>query len=137
MRWFILASVLGLPLIGCGDDPTAPPNGPAQLGEEFVLRLGESAEVEGSGLSIRFAHVLEDSRCPPEAFCVWAGNATLVLDIARINEPAELAQLCTNTTVCSRELDLHGFDLELVGLDPPSLPNTALEYRVTLCLSVK
>ncbi len=47
---------------------------PVALGEEFTLSLGERAVIRGEGLSIVFADVLEDSRCPTGAVCVWQGQ---------------------------------------------------------------
>ena len=53
----------------------------AALGEEFVLAFGHSASLEGVGLTIRFIEVTEDSRCPEEVECVWAGRVSCLVDI--------------------------------------------------------
>ena len=65
----VLAAVLGVLLAGCqwNRDSVA-------SGEEFSLSLGERANIRGEDLSIVFADVLEDSRCPTGAQCPWQGQ---------------------------------------------------------------
>ena len=52
----------------------------ARLGQEFKLRVGQRAAVEGEGFSVRFASVTNDSRCPADVTCVWAGNAEVLIE---------------------------------------------------------
>jgi hypothetical protein len=70
--------LLLLSLAGCGKGP-AEIN--ASLGQEFSLSIGQSAEILGENLNIKFSEVTGDSRCPKDVNCPWAGEATLVLDI--------------------------------------------------------
>ena len=44
------------------------------INREFSLGIGQTASVEGEKLFIKFKAVLEDSRCPINVVCVWAGN---------------------------------------------------------------
>lgn len=62
----------------------------AVLGERFSLDTGETVPVADTGLRVTYAELVEDSRCPPEATCVWEGDAVvrLTLDAAG-EEPAE------------------------------------------------
>jgi len=53
----------------------------AQLGEEFSLRIGQSAIIAGENLQIKFEEVSEDSRCPKNVTCVWAGRVSCVVGI--------------------------------------------------------
>ena len=52
---------------------TVPLNDPARIA------LGDSADVDR--VRVRFARVVEDSRCPPDVSCVWAGRAHVELVI--------------------------------------------------------
>ncbi len=133
MKW--LTAVLALLVLACGGDATTEPQREVELNEDFTLALGESATVEAVGLRITFAHVLEDSRCPPEALCVWIGNARVALDIGTVDEGAKLFHMCTLQDICSKVLELDGFAVELVAVEPESMPRTALEYRVTLLVT--
>jgi Zn finger protein HypA/HybF involved in hydrogenase expression len=47
----------------------------AFLNQEFSLQIGQVAQFEKENLEIRFEKMLEDSRCPKNATCVWAGKA--------------------------------------------------------------
>lgn len=79
MRMIILIIALLLPLAsfviaGCSSNV-------ASLGEEFSLRMGETAGIEGEELLIRFVEVTEDSRCPTGVVCVWEGRVSCLLEI--------------------------------------------------------
>src|ERR1044072_8657255 len=52
---------------------------PARLGQEFDLRVGQRAVIRKTNLTLRFVTVPEDSRCPSDVTCVWAGNARVEL----------------------------------------------------------
>lgn len=66
--------MLVLSTIACGGTK-------AKLGQEFSLHIGESASIEGEELRIRFIEVVEDSRCPRGAECVWAGQIKCAVEI--------------------------------------------------------
>jgi len=46
----------------------------ASLGQEFLLRIGQTAQIENEQLSIQFKSVAGDSRCPRGVQCFWAGE---------------------------------------------------------------
>ena len=47
------------------------------LAQPFELKIGEQVAIAGEGLDIGFAEILNDSRCPRDVQCVWAGSATV------------------------------------------------------------
>ncbi|MFC1864286.1 hypothetical protein ACFLYG_00445 [Chloroflexota bacterium] len=51
------------------------------LGQEFSLRIGESASIRGEELQVRFLEVTEDSRCPTGVVCIWEGRVSGLLEI--------------------------------------------------------
>jgi hypothetical protein len=70
---------------GCGGNPSQP--SPVALGEPFELQLSERAAVAG-GVSLVFADVASDSRCPIDATCVSAGEALAdVIFLTRSEDP--------------------------------------------------
>jgi hypothetical protein len=85
------------------------------LNQEFELKVGERVSVEG--LKINFEMVTEDSRCPVDVTCVWAGNAKVLLKLSRLRRGA--AQLKLNTGLEPRHLLYDGYDLKLIGISPP------------------
>jgi len=46
----------------------------ASLGQEFSLRIGQTAQIENEQLSIQFKGISGDSRCPRGVQCFWAGD---------------------------------------------------------------
>ena len=82
VRFFVLASILwlGVVTVGCARNPNQP--GDLPLRQSVELRTGSSATLEG-GLTIAFDRVTSDSRCPMNAFCVWAGDAILAVSLSQ------------------------------------------------------
>jgi hypothetical protein len=89
---------------------------PLPLGEPFTLQEGETAAIAGS-LGVTFESVVGDSRCPVDVDCVWAGNAEIVLEVAKDGE--EPASIHLNTLrdrgTEARYLE---YTIELVDLEP-------------------
>lgn len=52
-----------------------------ELGQPFTLRLGASTRIEAADLSLLYAELVGDSRCPPDVTCVWAGDAQIRLAV--------------------------------------------------------
>ena len=82
-RLFILAAPLAL--VACATTPAEPQDGIARAG------LGERVYVDGPYVTP--LAVLEDSRCPMNARCVWAGRTRLSvrIDLGSGSETREIA----------------------------------------------
>ncbi len=84
-RGFVATALL-VALAGCATVDTAAVANP---GAEFSLALGKSAAISGSDYRITFNRVTEDSRCPVDVQCVWAGDAKIELMISRGSAPGD------------------------------------------------
>ncbi|HVK79095.1 MAG TPA: hypothetical protein VM915_00650 [Verrucomicrobiae bacterium] len=98
MRAFLISALL---LAGCASAPAAEPpaaNLPQHIREDLAqrdaalaepgvvaVRVSESANL-GDGLSVRPLEVLEDSRCPQNARCVWAGRLRVRVAVEGVGE---------------------------------------------------
>ena len=77
----------GVPLPGDSPTSTATPTPAPERGAEAVvqpeaivaLRLGDRVRVAGTGWSVAFREVIEDSRCPVDVQCIWAGQVVVRL----------------------------------------------------------
>ena len=87
----------------------------ARLGEEFDLRINETAYVADTRLSIHVVAVPEDSRCPTDVVCVWAGNARVSL---ALREGTNAAGGDVNSTVQPRAVTRFGYTVELIDVRP-------------------
>ena len=81
MRKYVLglsAAILVLvPLSGC----TKPAVDEVSLDKQFTISVGQSVSVKGEDLTISFVEVVSDSRCPTGATCIWAGEASSLIEI--------------------------------------------------------
>lgn len=104
-----------LALAACGGRQTVEPPVTAVLGEVVHVRLGQEIVVSSPDARIRFEAVAEDSRCPPDVVCVWAGNARVQLRVARsgVHTTVDL-----NTTVEPRSATVSGLHIALEELTP-------------------
>ena len=121
-------------LVGCGG-ATEPENVQVRLGTDFQLALGQVAELEGSNLRLEFEAVPEDSRCPPWAYCFWAGDALVELEVWEAGLPEwrrkDLA-LHTNPGV-GPGMVVHGiYGVHLIKLEPGYSSPVNPPYVVTL-----
>lgn len=106
----------------------------AELGEPFTLGIGQTAEVEG--LRVTFTRVLEDSRCPVDVVCVWAGNAKVELELALPSHGWSTVEL--NSTLEPKEVEFAGYLVRYLNLEPRPKSGQPVEpraYRLTLVVS--
>lgn len=89
-RSLYLIGFLAIVLIasGCG---CGPGDVQARLNEEFSLSTGQRALIAGEDLSIRFEEVTEDSRCPREVTCIWAGRVTCMVELVHAGSSYRMA----------------------------------------------
>jgi hypothetical protein len=83
----ILAPIVAL-LAGCAAPAAAPDGSVEQSGGEVPgtveVRLGGTARL--GGVSVRPIAVVEDSRCPADVACVWAGRLRLRAAVSGVGE---------------------------------------------------
>jgi hypothetical protein len=62
------------------------------LGQSFTVGVGQPVTVSGPGLTVTFAALVEDSRCPIGSQCIWAGRAVISLTVTKAGmAPATLS----------------------------------------------
>ena len=100
MRTRMLGSVipvLGLSLCFAACDTSMEPSGKpvveAVLNVPFTLSAGQKAVLADQRLSVTFDGVLADGRCPFDAVCIVADNATLSVRAAQEGKEAKTVNL--------------------------------------------
>jgi len=113
----------------------------ADPGLDRDVTLGGGQEASVDGLRVRFADVLEDSRCPTSVACVWSGQARLTVVAQAEDGPPTTVEFNTNPAPGQ------GFSSGRVGdytvtmrsLEPyPQTPEDATpleDYRLTLSVA--
>jgi hypothetical protein len=105
------------------------------LDEPFTLFVRQKAQV--AELQIQFLGVSQDSRCPVDVECVWAGNAQITLRVS-LKDGTKETVITINSYTEPREAIYEGFRIEFVDLRPvprSDRPINPAEYRVTLKVS--
>jgi hypothetical protein len=90
-----------------------------RLGQAFSLPFKQTALVESEGLSVEFAEVLEDSRCPANVVCIQAGRARILVDVRQEGESGSSVELFLELPREDRSIQPVGdYLVRLEGLDP-------------------
>ncbi len=108
----------------------------ANPGAEFNLELGQSAVLSGTAYRITFDRVTEDSRCPIDAVCVWAGDAKIQLTISRSTAPAVIRTAGLNPP--NNDVTSDNLRIRFVGLTPAprtTEPSTSRAYVARLIVA--
>ncbi len=107
-----------------------------RLNRPFTLRAGQQVTVKGTRLRIKFVAVEEDSRCPANVTCVWAGNAAVRLEVSpRHGDRKSLTLNTARSSTLPGESQLLGYKVKLLGLNPYPQSNQKIaphDYVATL-----
>ena len=93
-------------------------------GHEFEalieLEVGAATYVDDADFTIEFTKVLEDSRCPINLLCVWAGNARILVTISERPDDAPPVALELDSALnMERTAALeNGIAISLVAIGP-------------------
>ncbi len=74
--------LMALILVGC-KPATPPPPITIPVGAEFSLAPGQSATLEGAGLTIQLISVGSDERCPSGIECAVSGPVTMTISVQK------------------------------------------------------
>jgi len=104
----------------------------ALVGDTFALAIGEEATIVDTRVRVRFEDVTNDSRCPSDVQCVWAGNATLRV---RVTDDSTFV-VALNTITDPREVRFGNLTLRVEDLRPYAPKSSEkiekASYRATL-----
>jgi len=136
----IIAAALALSVVACGSSERAPiepslsqdeATVEAALGEPFKLKIGQTAAVEGTSLTVRMQAVPADSRCPTDVQCVWSGNARVDLRAGGTDVPV-------NTHEEPHAAAVGDYRIELLDLAPQPKSTESIaasSYEATLLIT--
>src|SRR5687767_15326538 len=71
-------------------------------------------------LFVRFVELVEDSRCPTDTNCVWAGNATIKI---RVRAHGRSHDLTLDTNGRNQSAIAEGYSIKLISLTPQPRSN--------------
>ena len=97
------------------DEPSGPSPSVAVVGDTAFLELPMGRSADNGEISVTFDAVTEDSRCPSDVQCVWAGNGGVRLTLAG---GEETDVVIVNSTVSPREISFRGYSIGYRELAP-------------------
>lgn len=107
------------------------------LDEQFTLNPGQSAQIKAERLLITFDEVLNDSRCPEDAICIWQGQVQCLLTISidGVKDQLTLTQSGLSGTIFQA---YHQYYLEFNVTPYPRLEENinASDYRLDLKITL-
>jgi len=108
----------------------------AQTKQQIKVLINRQKAVPGSKLTIKFASLIEDSRCPVDTNCIDAGNAQIMIKVSKSNGAAQTFELNTNSA--PQFVTFAGYKIKLVGLNPEPATNIRINrngYTATFLVS--
>src|SRR5687768_9226208 len=96
---------------------------PAMAGdraETMRVQINKEKRFAKSKLFIRFVELVDDSRCPTDTNCVWAGNAKIKI---RVRAHGRSHDLTLDTNGPNQAATAEGYSIKLVGLTPAPRSN--------------
>lgn len=130
----ILVLLLAVAGGGCVHGPTGPD---AVAGQPFELKAGATSRLPG-GTSLKFDRVQSDSRCPLDAICVSAGNATIAVTLTGQKGAPAPRELHTQPN--GSRISYGGYTIALTELQPyprASQPTNPADYVATFVVTVR
>ena len=109
MRIFLLLLALGAAACGSSTD--------LALDRSTPVPIYARIDVAGAPFAVHFAGVSQDSRCPRNAMCIWAGDAVAQVDLVAPGDSVRVA-LHTSSAAGATSTTFHDYVVELVALDP-------------------
>ena len=113
--------------------PTPLPARVVQPGSPFELGVTETVEVDGTGWRITLVAITEDSRCPVDVVCVWAGQITAAFVAENTDGRFDLE--ITLGPLTTAEAVVNGYRVTLLEVNPRPVSTIQIspqEYGVTV-----
>lgn len=140
-RFFILILMIII-LLGCSetkDTIIEPETSPTyKLDNQIKLVINQNLLIESEGLKVKFLKVTEDSRCPSDVICIWAGQVGVLMNISQNGKDLGDINLILGPDKELAEKKVNGYLIRLVGVEPYPISTKKIEpsdYEITIIIS--
>lgn len=96
------------------------PASAAKRSETVRVQINKEKSFANGKLSIRFLELVDDSRCPRDTNCIWAGNAKIKI---RVTGNGRSRELTLDTNGPNQAVIAEGYSIKLLGLTPEPRSN--------------
>jgi hypothetical protein len=92
-----------------------------QVADSLQLDYGKHVLVSGTTLAVTFDSLVQDSRCPTDVQCVWAGDlvVNVVVEQTAAASPMGMADTIRLSTATGRSQVTYGHRFDLIAERPP------------------
>lgn len=92
----------------------------ARHADTLRVQINKEKRFARSKLSVRFVELIEDSRCPTDTNCIWAGNAKIKI---RVSKHGRSHELILDTNGPNQAAIAEGYSIKLLALTPEPRSN--------------
>lgn len=114
----LIFSIALFSVIGCSTQATSQRSASqneVQNNNFIYLKEGETKHLKNEQMEVTFVKIVEDSRCPKDVQCIWAGAVIVELKISNKNKQTNFLQLATinRGTQYSKIQNIEGYTFSL------------------------
>jgi len=99
----------------------------ANLNAEFQLKFNQTAVIRSEALEIKFLNITEDSRCPSDVVCIWAGQATAIIGILKGDRNLGNFNLTIGANENLAVKNFDGYSIKLIKVEPYPISTLKIE----------
>ena len=106
--------------------------------KQVEVQIGHEQKVANGGIRLKFVDLIEDSRCPTDTQCIWAGNAKIKISLSNAGRRAKLFEI--NTGIKPQTILFAGYEIKIVKLTPAPASNIRIRkdgYVATFSINKK
>ena len=92
--------------------------------KQVDVQIGHEKRFANSGIKLKFVDLIEDSRCPIDTNCVWAGNAKIKIALSNAGRLPKIFEI--NTGVKPQSIVFAGYEIKIVKLTPVPRSNVRI-----------
>ncbi len=109
-----------------------------KLGEQFDLKFGQTITIDPDNIKVKFIDVTEDSRCPSDVVCIWAGQVSVLINVKNNGNDVGDVKLTLGQNKEDTVKNIDGYYLKLIEVKPYPISTKKIEksdYIITLIVS--
>jgi len=112
----------------------------ADLGKQFYIRVGQAESVEPGNIQVKLIKVTDDSRCPSDVTCIWAGEVKVVLNVTIEGQGSgeTILTLGANNNDDQNVKNIGGYYVKVIAVNPYPVSTKIIgqsDYIVTLIVN--
>jgi hypothetical protein len=133
VTFFAIAALTACSKTGTTGTPTtgqSPPPTNVASDDTLTATLGQTATTRDGALAVTFVRLVNESRCPANAVCVWEGDAAVRLHGRTRSDAVETT---IHTRLDPKVLEVRGYKVSLLEVHPyPGTGNDQQTPRVVV-----